>query len=425
MIGNLDLDQKKVLVVGAGIGGLLIAHRLAELGFEVEIVDAENRVGGLIQTADTPYGLTESAAHSIRAHEDIQKYFEKLGLRLLPLNEWARARYIFREGKRRKFPLRFLEIIRTLLRAYLVLSNARIKTLEDWCLRHLGKPALEYGLNPFIRGVYAARPAELNLDMVFPSLRVQPGHSLFSQLVFKRRKKSPRAQICVIEGGTEQLIKGLRQKLESLGVVIRLGHPQIELPTDTNIVLSVPTLSMAQMLRSTDVQSAQALEGVPYSPLVSVTVFVSDSELGDHSPQGVGVLIPEKEGGECLGVLFNSASFLGRSKKGFQSFTFMYGGTAHPEVLSWKDSEFAESISKNFERLFLIRPRLQSIAVHRWPRAIPIYGDALQLAWNSLLQGWCLQRGHVVFSNCSGQVSIRGMIETILSITSKPSLKTV
>ena len=43
-------DSADVVVVGAGVAGLAAAHHVAEAGFDVLVVEADDRVGGRIQT---------------------------------------------------------------------------------------------------------------------------------------------------------------------------------------------------------------------------------------------------------------------------------------------------------------------------------------------------------------------------------------
>ena len=53
---NIDCSKKKeagkhtVIVVGAGVSGLIAAKLLAKAGFKVKVFEASNRVGGRIQT---------------------------------------------------------------------------------------------------------------------------------------------------------------------------------------------------------------------------------------------------------------------------------------------------------------------------------------------------------------------------------------
>ena len=53
---NIDCSKKKtagkhtVIVVGAGVSGLIAAKLLAKAGFKVKVFEASNRVGGRVQT---------------------------------------------------------------------------------------------------------------------------------------------------------------------------------------------------------------------------------------------------------------------------------------------------------------------------------------------------------------------------------------
>ena len=122
----------------------------------------------------------------------------------------SRARYVWRGGGLSRFPLSFVEAIRAVARAYLVLADPAIdparQTLEQWGRRHLGEAALRFLLTPFVRGIYGARPSEIQVALAFPSLAVPRGHSLASWffrrwhlrirgLLDKGQPKRPRAEM--------------------------------------------------------------------------------------------------------------------------------------------------------------------------------------------------------------------------------------
>lgn len=77
---------KKVVIVGAGIAGLAAGYELLQAGHDVQILEAQHRVGGRIYTLRDPFaqGLYgEAGAMRIpRAHSLTMAYIEKFGLQI-------------------------------------------------------------------------------------------------------------------------------------------------------------------------------------------------------------------------------------------------------------------------------------------------------------------------------------------------------
>jgi monoamine oxidase len=79
--------RKRVVVIGAGIGGLVAAYELKRAGHEVVLLEAQNRVGGRVWTCRSfaPGLYAEFGAMRIpRVHELTLAYCEAFGLRLRP-----------------------------------------------------------------------------------------------------------------------------------------------------------------------------------------------------------------------------------------------------------------------------------------------------------------------------------------------------
>jgi hypothetical protein len=89
----------------------------------------------------------------------------------------------------------------------------------------------------------------------------------------------------------------------------------------------------------------------------------------------------------------------------------MMGGTAGPTWLKASDAEIQQAIKLEFSDLLGIREPLATV-IHRWPFALPQYGIDLPKVWQSARTGWCAQQGHLLFGNYTGQISLRGMIES-------------
>jgi len=390
MIGQLNPNDKRVTVIGAGISGLLIGYALKKKGYQVTIHEKTNRCGGLIETRHTPYGMVETAAHSILVNEPVKQFLDELGVELLSINPDSKARYIYRRGKMRRMPLNFFEIISTLFHFFrkpkLTKSLSEL-SLGEWGDAYLGKAATRFLLSPFTTGVFACLPEELNARLSFPKLLPEsPNQSLFQHM-----------QMMVFKNGTEELIHQLESKLKDN---IRFNSTITDLQSiEGNVVVSVP---------ATDLQ---------YSPLITATVFMHKNSFKTKPPRGVGVLVPRGENIRMLGCLFNSSAFQNRiADQNTVSLTVMYGGTADPSALELSEVELKSLIEKELKMLLRTQESPIHLEITRWQRAIPIYSSHLSQYIDNLSQAHYNRTGRLIFSNFSGQVSIRGMIETVLKI---------
>jgi monoamine oxidase len=80
--------QKKVLVLGAGLAGLVAAYELTRLGHEVTILEAQNRPGGRVLTLREPWAdglyVEAGAARIPDNHALTLKYVQEFGLPMAP-----------------------------------------------------------------------------------------------------------------------------------------------------------------------------------------------------------------------------------------------------------------------------------------------------------------------------------------------------
>jgi monoamine oxidase len=96
--------RKRVLILGAGIAGLVAAYELLQAGHTPIILEAQNRLGGRIFTMREPFaeGLhAEAGAMRIpRSHDLTQFYIKKFGLGLLPFTMGNPNAYVYISGKK-------------------------------------------------------------------------------------------------------------------------------------------------------------------------------------------------------------------------------------------------------------------------------------------------------------------------------------
>ena len=421
MIGTLDQRYREVTIVGAGIAGMLAAYALDKQGFRVTLLEKNQRAGGLIQTTRTDCGIAESAAHSLIATKTVRALCSDLGVELIEPRKESSAKYIVRDGQLRRFPLSLREAIGGLRHAAFERSeNGANQDLDTWGRRHLGDAAADYLLTPFVRGIYGVQPTELGVATAFPSLKLPDGETLLGSMMrqrFKRSTSKEKKHRAAPRFGMGDLVSKLEQRLDArLGGRFRRNEKVDVLPDAGNVMLATPAPAAAGLLQTLAPQLAEKLCTVRYTPIVSVTTFV-ERRAFTHPINGVGVLMPSREETKSLGMLFNSSSFGYRvhDEGRLASFTVMMGGTAHPEWLEASDAEIQQAIKFELSELLGIREPHCSV-IHRWPAALPQYSVDLRAVWQKARDSWCIIPGRLLFGNYTGQISLRGMIESAAAL---------
>lgn len=428
-LGHFNEQHKRVTVVGAGISGLLCSYYLKKRGYQVTLYEASPKTGGLIQDKPCPYGLVETAAHSLMASEPVLELFRELQLEFCEVDPQSKARYIYRFNQLKRWPLTFFETLQT-LKAIISKpkqSSLPSMTLHDWGLRYLGRAATDILLSPFVSGIYACASKELDAQLAFPKwVSKDLNQSLFSHLKSIPKNKG-KAVLKVPKNGMFSLVNALQENLKNELTTQRhfTGDDLKNFPFDEqNLVLTIPTHALSTLTANHDQKISTLAAQVQYSPLITCTVFFNPLAF-KKIPQGVGVLIPHSASSlKTLGVLFNSSAFPQRQSKNSThanpfkalSFTFMLGGTQDPKALELSDQEIKTLIHKEAQILLTATEPPVEVVITRWERAIPVYNSNLR----SLIQALNENKDFATFANYTGQVSIRGMVESLTT-----GLKTV
>jgi len=422
MLGKLDPSKKKVHVIGAGIAGLLVSYRLIQKGYQVELWEATDRVGGKLGTKTTQYGLSEQAAHSLLASPAVLQLCQELDLPLLRVYSSSRARWIQRDGKWKRWPLSFLETF-TLFKC-LIFARAGFEesdwTLQQWGEKYLGSAGLDYLLDPFLTGIYGAQPSELLQKVVFPHFDLDFGQTLFNKWWRGKRKKTKmnkgKGGMVSFERGLGQLADALFDKLnQSTSFDINFKQPVQDLSKimqEHNVVVCTEADIAARLLESLNATLGSRLKKIEYSSLVTATCFIQKNAF-KKVPYGVGVLLSSNERDRLktplLGVLFNSATFLGRVKDNhvFSCTVLIKGDRLSQDELL---VEVKKVLSLQHWASFL------QTEVTVWEKALPRCNKAIQQLLEDAPTILNQKPGLVLFGNYTGDISLRGMIESSLTL---------
>jgi oxygen-dependent protoporphyrinogen oxidase len=349
--------MKPARVVGAGLSGLTAAWCLAEAGFDVTVQDLAEGPGGLIATLRTPEGLVERAANAFVWNETVERWFQRLGITAQFPQPVAKRRFIFRNGKTRRWPLSARETAATVARAGMTFVQRGFaardhESVADWGRRTVGPAATSWLLAPAMQGVYASTASELAARAIFGD----------------RRGKVVSA---APPGGMGEFIERLHAQLIRRGVSFRFGDGAIAIEPGVPTVVATNARAAVPLVAPYAPALGRAIAAVPMNAILTVTTFFAPHPSDVH---GFGVLFPRATGVGALGVLFNADIFPGRST--LRSETWIYGSAGQPPGLP-ADADIAAQISRDREILTGRGESPAAIYATRREPALPVYNDAV------------------------------------------------
>ena len=349
-------------MVGAGLSGLATAWCLTDLGYAVEVVDAADRTGGLIETINTPDGIVESAANAFRWNEVTERWFRTLGIEPAFPQAISGRRYIFRNGHSRRWPLGARETVAMGVKAgtqYLRGTwRARDReTVSAWSDRVFGRAATKWLISPALQGVYG-----VTSDRLSPSAIRRD---------WPRRRTGPR--LAAPRLGMGQVIAALTSGLGARHATLRLGERLERLDPAIPTVVCTDVSSAASLVGPHAPALGSALRAVESQSMWSATVFFDPVESDLH---GFGMLFPRPAGVKALGMLVNTDIFAGRGVR--RSETWIYGDTAPcPETARrWlaadRERVTGRKDTPGGSRFHAEAPRCRSTG-HRCSRCVPCW----------------------------------------------------
>ena len=190
------MGKKKVMIVGGGITGLSAAYYLQKeikeksLPIEIKLVEASNRVGGVIATVKKDGFVIEKGPDSIIARKKSGlNLIEELGLKDKVISNTAGKSYILVNGKLHTMPEGSFMGIPTKVTPFafsgLFSPAGKIRAAADFILpkgkpqtdqslgkffrRRLGNEVVENLIEPLLSGIYAGDIDDLSLMALFPN----------------------------------------------------------------------------------------------------------------------------------------------------------------------------------------------------------------------------------------------------------------
>lgn len=344
-------------VVGAGLSGLCAAWFLARRGVSVDVVESSADPGGLIQTIPLTHGPVEVGANAFVWTPAVARLFDELGLAPQFARDARRRRYIYRDGRPRRWPLTPVETAGMLGRfgGTWLRRAARAHESESvaaWGDRVLGRAATAWLLGPALQGIYGAPASELSARAI--------GNA--------RRRRRGRVRLASPREGMGALISALHGQLLQQGVTFHFGETVTTLDASVPAIVCAGAATAASLVAPHHPEFGRAAARIRTAPLVTATAFF---EPHDDDIRGFGVLFPRGTA-RALGVLFNTEIFDHRGT--FRSERWIYGD---PLLVDASARQIEDAILQ--DRRLLTHADRRPVAVHAtgWHHALPIYDDAV------------------------------------------------
>lgn len=409
--------QADVVVVGAGVGGLAAAYQARKRGLSVVLVEASDRLGGVVRTSVAGGCTLEHGPDSlVSVKPGGLELVRELGLeaKLVGVPEAARKSLIARRGRLVPVPDglyllapgRILPFLRSPLISWggklrmgldLLLPRRRAglpeESLAAFVRRRLGREALEAIAQPMVSGIYTADPERLSLAATMPQfLDLECEHrSLILGMMARMKQQQAAARgasgpryglFLSLEGGLQTLVDALAAKLE--GADIRLGAPAEALARDgdawvvraggrevraARTVLALPAHAAARLAPQ---PLAAELAAIPYAGVATVNLaFAADA--CPVLPLAAGFVIPAVEGRSTIACTFAHQKYPGRVPAGTVLLRAFVGGALHEDRLGLDDAAMVAATLADLRLYLGALPEPRLAQVHRWPKAMAQY----------------------------------------------------
>jgi oxygen-dependent protoporphyrinogen oxidase len=390
-----------VIIIGGGFSGLTAGYYAKQAGLNFKILEASDRIGGVLESEKIDGYLIEKSANTLLYSPSVQKMVKELGLeeRVIFSEKIAKNRFIWKDDKLHSVPLTPQKILFSpllgwqhkarLLYGLFCQSPVRSEqTIEQFFTHYFGQYFSQTFADAMISGIWAGDISKLSMDACFSDFKQKTlqHKSLFKTLSNQGKNNAP---IFSFVNGVSEFVQALEknclQNIETKQKVIEITHQKyftVQTQECTyhsqKIIFCAPIEQLPSLMSSCIAEEkhpklVQLCESIPYAPLHLVYTAFSPEAIDLKKLEGFGFLIPQNQHRRILGAIFSSSIFQNRAPNNEVLITTFIGGEHFREVNKLSKTQIYDIVNQELREILKITQ--EPIWQHHigWQKAVPQY----------------------------------------------------
>lgn len=420
----------RVVIIGGGISGLSAAYFLeknaaqADVEIQIDLLEAQDRLGGVIRTERVGDCLLEGGPDSFLSLKPAAlDLCRELGLadQLVPSNDDRRKTYVLRDGKLRELPEGLMFVVPgrvwPLFHSDLFSIGGKLRlavspflsprgrndstpsgksesdvSAAEFIRSRFGSEVLERLAEPLLAAVYGADAETLSARAALPQLVAleEKYGSMWRgvRAAAAAAKSRPKGSLFItLRDGVGELVAQLQARLRRTNV--RTGTAAAGVRREPGgrmfcvesrggqteadaVIVATPAFAAGRLLREVDAGLAGQVGAIQYHSSVIVAFGFEKSALRSE-PDGFGFVVPRSERKRLAACTWVSTKFPFRSPpEQFLARCFL-GGARDPAILEEPDGRLVEIALGELSDILGERPKPLFHRIYRWERCMPQY----------------------------------------------------
>ncbi len=389
---NPRATDHKIIVIGGGLAGASAAHSLVERGYEVTIIEKNDRLGGRIHSHLVDGVAVEMGAGFIsNAYTNVRSFLESNGLEQ-QLHRQHGSSSIFRNGKVRMATLSTLlgndtlswgaklHAVPLLMRlvaswqhldphAFYKADKYDNRPAIDMLTGRGSKEFIEYVLQPILNGYFYWTPEHTSEAMMLILCKTALSHG-----TYKMRGGLQRIPEKAAGGSTVLLghtVKEVHHDSNGLYTVkVEQGNKQLTLQAH-GIVCATTASVVPKILPDLNERQQAFFEAVNYSTTALIArTYKQEQTLGDK-----GIAFPRQEGINLAAITLSPEP--GASGPALATLKTYASGAIGKELCGKPDDAIIQTLTKAMEpareTVLVDNPKPVAVHVQQWPEALPMF----------------------------------------------------